>query len=68
MARRPRVEIREAMMVKTILIGWYLVSLPHLDAGLVRGAHSTYEECAAARSEFQKVGRFYTCVRIEKAD
>jgi hypothetical protein len=56
------------MMVKTILIGWYLVSLPHLDAGLVRGAHSTYEECAAARSEFQKVGRFYTCVRIEKAD
>jgi hypothetical protein len=50
-----------------ILVGWYLVSMPFFDAALVRGAHPSYEECAAARTEYQKKGHFFTCVRIEKA-
>jgi hypothetical protein len=54
-------------MPTMILIGWYLVSIPNFDAALVRGSHSTYEECAVARAQFQEAGKFLTCVRIEKA-
>jgi hypothetical protein len=54
-------------MPTMILIGWYLVSIPNFDAALVRGFHSTYEECAVARTQFQAAGKFYTCVSIQKA-